>query len=215
MLVDEIITPEVWEKTFQKKMNSFCKKSPILVRMSIRIQDGGKGVLLTHINSEKNYFFPFNYDMNVKDFIADIKKLLVANHYPRLVQAVYENHKKTNEELAEELEDGKKVEDLSPWSVEKTGERIYRIDKVLPWKNIAIIVLEKSNIDGDEIGQVLKYQYQKSLVLFLKNYRSRVFKSLDEASNDFFTNSLLISEIGKKTAAATEEDEDGTDKSNQ
>ena len=198
MLVDEIITPEMWEKTFQKKMSSFCKKSPILIRMSTRIQDGSKGVLLTHVNSEKNYFFPFNYDMNVKDFIADAKRILVANHYPRLIQTIYENHKKTEKELAIELEEGKKVEDLSPWCVEKVGERIYRIDKVLPWKNIAIIVLEKSSVPNDEVGQVLKYQYQKSLVLFLKNYRTRAYKSIDDASDEFFNNSLLVSEIGGK-----------------
>jgi hypothetical protein len=195
MLVDEIITPEMWEKTFQKKMSSFCKKSPILIRMSTRIQDGSKGVLLTHVNSEKNYFFPFNYDMNVKDFIADAKRILVANHYPRLVQTIYENHKKTNEELAQELENGEKVDSLTQYCVKKTGERMYRIDKVLPWKNIAIIVLEQSSVPGDNVGTVLKYSYQKSLVLYLKNYRTGVFKNIDEASDDFFNNSLLVSEI--------------------
>jgi hypothetical protein len=198
MLTDDMITTDMWEKSFQKKFSNFCSKSPVLLKMSIRIQDGSKGVLLNHVNSDRTYFFPFNYDQNVKDFIADIKRLLVNNHYPRVVQTLYENHKKTNSELAEELEKGGKVDELNQFCVKKVGERIYRIDKVLPWKNIAIIVLEKSNVPYDEIGSTLKYSYQKSLVLFLKNYRTNVFKSIDEASDDFFNNSLLVSEITSK-----------------
>lgn len=198
MLADDMITTEMWEKSFQKKFSNFCSKSPVLLKMSIRIQDGSKGVLLTHVNSDATYFFPFNYDYGVKDFIADIKKLLIAQHYPRLIQTLYEKHKKTNEELAEELENGEKVDALSQFCVKKTGERLYRIDKVLPWKNIAIIVLEKSDIPEDEIGAAFKYSYQKSLVLFLKNYRTGAFKNIDEASDDFFNNSLLVSEIKLK-----------------
>lgn len=195
MLADDMITTDMWEKTFQKKFSNFCTKSPVLLKMSIRIQDGNKGVLLNHVNSDRTYFFPFDYDANVKDFIANIKRLLVENHYPRLVQSLYENHKKTNEELAQELENGEKVDSLTQYCVKKTGERMYRIDKVLPWKNIAIIVLEQSSVPGDNVGTVLKYSYQKSLVLYLKNYRTGVFKNIDEASDDFFNNSLLVSEI--------------------
>ena len=207
MLADTIITTEEWEKTFQKKFANFCTKSPVLLKMSIRIQDGSKGVLLNHVNSDMNYFFPFDYDMNVKDYIATIKALLVNKHYPRLVQTLYENHKKTNEELAEELEKGEEVDSLKAFCVKKTGERLYRIDKVLPWKNIAILVLEQSDIPQDKVGTALKYSYQKSLVLFLKNYRTGIFKSIDEASDDFFNNSLLVSEITKKE----ENDNNGND----
>ena len=138
---------------------------------------------------------------------STIKALLVNKHYPRLVQTLYENHKKTNEELAEELEKGEEVDSLKAFCVKKTGERLYRIDKVLPWKNIAILVLEQSDIPQDKVGTALKYSYQKSLVLFLKNYRTGIFKSIDEASDDFFNNSLLVSEITKKE----ENDNNGND----
>lgn len=198
MLINDILTTEKWEKSFQKKFSNFCTKSPVLLKMSIRIQDGQKGVLVSHVNSDKVYFFPFDYDQNVKDFIANIKRVLVNNHYPRLIQVLYENHKKTNEELAQELERGEKVDSLTQYCMRKVGERLYRIDKVLPWKNIAILILEKTDIPQDKIGTTLKYSYQKSLVLFLKNYRTGVFKSIDEASEDFFNNSLLVSEISKK-----------------
>ena len=68
MLTDDMITTDMWEKSFQKKFSNFCSKSPVLLKMSIRIQDGSKGVLLNHVNSDRTYFFPFNYDQNVKDF---------------------------------------------------------------------------------------------------------------------------------------------------
>lgn len=188
-----------WEETFQKKFVNFCKKSPILIKMQIKLEKGVKGVLITHVNTNSKYFFQFDYDMNVKDFIANIKALLVEKHYPRLVEDVYEKHEKSNSELAEDLEDGNStVETLNKFAVQKAGTRLYRIDKVLPWKENVFLVLEKSNVPGDVLGTMYRYQYSKSIVLFLRSYRSNKFKSIEGASEEFFGNSFLISVIDKK-----------------
>src|SRR5574344_1243292 len=82
MLLQSMST-SMWENTFQSKFASFCKKSPVLLQMLIKIENGEKGVVVTHTNTGSKYFFQFDYDMNVKDFIAEIKKFLVERHYPR------------------------------------------------------------------------------------------------------------------------------------
>lgn len=197
-MLEQIITTKVWEETFQKKFSNFCKKSPVLLKMQVKIQDGNKGVLITHVNTETKYFFPFDYDANIKDFIAEIKRLLVAKHYPRIIEEILERHEKTNAELAVELESGKKVEELEKFCMRKTGERMYRIDKVLPWKETAFLVLENSDIPGDVLGTQYHYKFDKSLVLYLRDYRTGKFKSIEDASDEFFNNAFLVSILGEK-----------------
>lgn len=196
-MLEHTQTTVMWETLFKSKFASFCKKSPVLLSMLIKIQDGEKGVLVTHLNTSTKYFFPFDYDQNVKDFIAEIKKFLVEKHYPRIIEEILEKHEKTNEELAKEIEDSGEVEGLKKYCMQLVGTRQYRIDKVLPWKNIAILVLEGSDIKTDEVGSSYRYKYDKSLVLYLKNYRTGKYSSITEASNEFFNNSMLIEQLGK------------------
>lgn len=187
-----------WEDTFQKKFTNFCKKSPVLIKMQIKLEQGVKGVLITNSSTDEKYFFQFDYDMNVKDFIADIKRLLVEKHYPRVTENVFDRHEKTNAELAQELESGKSIDSLDKYAVEQIGTRTFRIDKILPWKENVFLVLESSTVPGDIPGTVYRYQYSKSIVLFLRNYRTGKLSSIDEASDEFFSNAFLISVIDKK-----------------
>lgn len=204
MLVTQT-TPKIWEDKFNSKFTNFCKKSPILLSILNKIQDGEKGVLVTHVNTNSKYFFPFDYEMDVKDFIAEIKKVLVENHYPRVIEEVLSKYEKTPEELAIEVENGTPVKELKAWKMQVVGNRMYRIDKILAWKNIAILTLEKSSFENDKIGTSYRYKYNGSLVIFLKNYRSGKFSNLEEASEVFFSNSLLIDELSVKKEEAENE----------
>lgn len=194
MLVTQTTT-KIWEDKFNSKFLNFCKKSPILLSILEKIQDGEKGILITHVNTNSKYFFPFDYDMDVKDFIANIKKVLVENHYPRVIEQVLDKHEKTPEELAIEVENGTEIKNLKAWKMKVVGDRLYRIDKILAWKNIAILTLEKSTFENDKVGTSYRFKYNGSLVIFLKNYRSGKFSSLEQASETFFSNSLLIDEL--------------------
>lgn len=194
MLVENYCSPKMWESTFQKKFSNFCKKSSIMLSMVIEIKDGCKGVTVTHVNTNCDYFFPFDYKKNVKDFIAEIKNLLVEKHYPRIVEQIFEQHENTKEELVEQLEkDPTKIDELSKYSLRLSGERLFRIDKVLQWKNIAFLYLEKSTLEGDQIGVYYKYKYNKSLVIYMRKYRKGEFDSLEKAGEEFFKDSSLIS----------------------
>ncbi len=195
----------MWEATFQKKFSNFCKKSSIMLSMTIEICNGRKGVTVTHANTNSDYFFPFDYKKNVKDFIAEIKEVLVQKHYPRIVEQIYEQHENTREELVSELEkDPTKVDSLSKYSMRLTGSRLFRIDKVLQWKNIAFLYLEESTFKDDKVGVYYKYLYNKSLIVYMRKYRKGDFESLEQAGEEFFKNSSLISILNKPTEGEQE-----------
>jgi hypothetical protein len=115
------------------------------------------------------------------------------------MEEILEKHELSAEELAKKVEEHKSVDNLSKYEMRTKGTRVYRIDKILAWKQIAILTLESSTFNEDELGSNYRYKFNGgSLVIFLKNYRSGKFKSLEEASEFFMQNSLLIDEIIKK-----------------
>jgi hypothetical protein len=195
MLISEV-SAKAFKDEFQKKFASFAKKSPVVLSMVIKIEKGEEGALITHVNSSNKYFFPFpiGEGVSVKDYIAKIKKLLVEKHYPRVIEEILDKHEFTKEELAQQLE-STKIDDLSKYEMRVVGTRQFRIDKVLLWKNIFLLVLEESSFQDDEINKIFRYKLNISPVTFLRNYRSGKYKSLEEASAFFFSNSVLIDEL--------------------
>jgi hypothetical protein len=193
------ISEKTWENQFSQKFSNFGKKSPVLLSMNIKTQDGERGVLITHINSNQKYFFPFNYNINVKDFIAEIKQTLVSKHYPRLLEEIFEKYELTTEELALKVETGADLNNLNKYELRIVGTRQFRIDKILSWKNIVILTLEQSSFSDDKIGVNYRYKFNGSIIIFLKNYRSGKFKSLEEASVYFFENSNIIDTLNETT----------------
>jgi len=186
-----------YQDIFIKKFTNLAKKAPIMMSYIIKVEDGKEGVLVSHENSGRRYFFPFNYDMQIKDYIAEIKAVLKTNHYPRLVDEVHERIELTPEELAERLEMGENVDDLKRFEIRKTGERIYVMDKILAWKDIAILILESSTFEADqaEVGQSFQYKFNGSLILYLKKYRSGRHP-IETLSSEFFGNSVLVRTLG-------------------
>jgi hypothetical protein len=199
------ISEKTWENQFSQKFSNFGKKSPVLLSMNIKTQGGEKGVLVTHINSGSKYFWPFNYDINVKDFIAEVKQTLVNKHYPRLIEEIFERHELTMEELAIKVENGSNLNNLNKYELRIVGTRQFRIDKILSWKNIAILTLENSSFEDDAIGVSYRYKFNGSIIIFLKNYRAGKFKSLEEASEYFFENSQIIDTINDSNVKAEEQ----------
>lgn len=201
-----------WQEVFTKKFSNFARKSPIKMSFFITLQDGEEGVQVTHENSGTRYFFKFNYDQQIKDFISNIKELLVLKHYPRLVDEVLEKIELSNEELALRLEKGKSLEELKKFELKKTGERIYVIDKVLIWKDVAILKLESSSYESDneDVGKSFQYKFNGSLVLFLNKYRSGKY-DLSALSAEFFKNSILIRCI-EDTPSVNLEEENAEDR---
>lgn len=196
-MIAENINGDKWKQTTVKKLLSFCEKCPCVLSIKTASHNGEDGVFVIHKNSGMQYFFPWNYNQDPKDFIHDIKTFIEKKHYPILVETVTEEHKLTSEELALIVEEGKSINELPQYEKRVKEKILWRIDKVILWKDIVILV--KIDKNGNVLSNQFRYKYNKSLVIFLKKYRSGDYASLEEAGNEFFNNSILVNEILPKT----------------
>ena len=181
-MLHEKIDSEKYKASLIKKLSNFCEKAPVLLGF---ITSDDK-VTLIHTNSGKKYDFPWNFSVPVKSFIYNIKQVLVENHYPRLIQKVVTERSLTPSEQAEMMASYDNPNDI-PNKIKETSERFWRIDRVIVWKDIFILV------DEDTLEQY-RYKLKKSCVFFLKNYRSGKY-TLYTAADFFFSNSELLNKI--------------------
>jgi hypothetical protein len=170
-----------WIENFKKKFIGFSKKAPLLLTFEITKKDMDTGVYVRHVNSTATYFFKFDYEVEPKDFVARIKTLLVEKHYPRIIEDVYENVELTTKDLADRIAAGASPDKISKVEVKKIGQRVYRIDRTISYRNIVILVLEDSTLPEDEVGQMTRHQMTTSVIIFLKRYRENKFKSVEDA----------------------------------
>lgn len=197
------IDGDKWKKIAVKKLTSFCEKCPVMLSVHTGVsKDGEDGVYIVHKNTGKKYFFKWDFELTPMDFIHEIKMFLIPKHYPLLIQEVYEAHKLTAEELAEKVEKGIKIDDLKANELRLTASRLWLIDRVIAWKNI--FILQEVDAERKPISNYFRYKYNGLAITFLNDYRSGKFKDLKEAGAEFFSNSMLISEI-----SPTEGDQNG------
>jgi len=180
------IDSERYKSEFIKKLSNFCEKSPVL--LSFVTADGG--VTIIHANTGKRYEFDWDFTKPVKAFIHDIKEVLVENHYPRMIENIITEIPLTPEEQAQLLEEGIEPANL-PTTREEIAQRVWRIDRVIVWRDIFILVDEATD-------KQTRWKLNKSCVFFLKNYRSGKF-SLEGAWEYFAKNAVLLNEIIPKT----------------
>ena len=83
------------------------------------------------------------------------------------------------------------------------GYIVWRIEKVLSWKEIFILYPE-ARYDENNVkvpfneSKQYRYQYNGSAILYLTKYRSGRFSDNDEASREFFRNASLINTLNIK-----------------
>lgn len=196
-MIAEKINGTKWKQTTMKKLLSFGEKSPCLLGIKTGSYQGQEGVFISHKNSGAEYFFPWDYEVDPKSFIHDIKEFIKNKHYPLLVETEYEDHQLTSEELADMVQNGLSVKDLPKYEKRVKSKKLWRIDKVILWKDC--VILEPVSQTGEVLSDTqYRYKYNKSLVVFLKKYRSGEFESIEAAGDEFFKNSMLINEIVKK-----------------
>ncbi len=195
-MIAENINGDKWKQTTVKKLLSFCEKCPCVLSIKTAVHQGEDGVFVIHKNTGMQYFFPWDYSVEPKDFIHNIKTFLEKKHYPILVETITEEHKLTKEELALMVEEGKSIQELPQYEKRIKEKKLWRIDKVILWKDIVILV--QIDNKGNTISNQYRYKYNKNLVIFLKKYRSGEYADLEEAGNEFFNNSILVNEITPK-----------------
>lgn len=198
LMIDEKINGDKWKQQVMKKLISFCEKCPCVLSIKTTSYQGEQGVFLIHKGTDTKYFFPWDVDTDPMSFVHNVKETIKYKHYPLLIENEYENHKLTSDELAKKVADGTDIKDLEKYERRVVSQKLWRIDKVVLWKDVAI--LERAPFKDEEVPKnQFRYKYNNSLVVFLKKYRSGEFHSLEEAGDAFFgDNSMLVNEIEPK-----------------
>ena len=196
-MIAENFNGDKWKQTTMKKLISFCEKCPCVLAIRTASQNGQDGVFIIHKNTGLEYFFPRDFTKDPQVFIHDIKEHIKPRHYPLLIETEYEDHQLTPQELATMVECGKSIKELPKYERRIKSQKLWRIDKVILWKNI--VSMERVPMKKDEVVPTsqFRFKYNKNLVIFLKKYRSGEFKDLQEAGDAFFNenSSILINEI--------------------
>ncbi len=185
------IDSERYKAEFIKKLSNFCEKSPVL----LSFVTADEGVTIIHANTGARYEFPWDFTKPVKSFIHEIKDVLVARHYPRMLEHITSEVQLTPEEQAVLLEEGTEPDKI-PSTRSVVTDRTWRIDRVIVWRDIFILVDEDTN-------EQYRYKLNKSCVFFLKNYRSGKF-TLESAWDYFSKNAVLLNKIEPKLEGETE-----------
>lgn len=172
-----------YRSEFIDKFTSFGEKAPIMISFAT----DELGVTVVHENSNKTYFYPWDYTIPVKIFIHNIKDELSRNHYPRVSRLETVVHNFTPEEQADMIVNGVSVDSVP---VSKTEEKMitYRIDKILAMKDEFILIDENT-------GDQYRYKMAGSSIYFLKNYRQGEYKTTEEAGDVFFKKSQMIGKL--------------------
>ena len=173
-----------YKREFKKKFNNFGNKAPI--RLSFAIDDNG--VTIIHENSKTEYHYEWDFGMSVQSFIHEIKKELSYNHYPVISREETITRPLTNDEVAELLASGMKVDDI-PETKTYTKVENFRIDKIIVMNDEFIII-------NEETGEQYCYRMVKSGgIFFLDAYRKGVYHDPKEAGDAFFEKSVLVSKL--------------------
>ena len=177
-------------KSFSEKFNNFIIKAPVLASFVVTPE----GVDVIHENTKKIYHYDWDFTQHVKSFIHEIKLDLI-NHYPRLQTSAVNKVSLKPEQQAQLIAEGKYEVDNVPSFLTEKKETIWRIDKVIVYKDIFIVV-------NEDTEETFRYKMDRSCVYFLKSYRSGKYKSLLEAGDYFFSNSKLLNKIDLKESAS-------------
>lgn len=196
-MIAENFNGDKWKQTTMKKLLSFCEKCPCVLATRTASHNGQDGVFVIHKNTGTEYFFTWDYTKDPQVFIHDIKEYIKPRHYPLLIETDYEEHQLTPQEIATMVESGKSLSELPKYERRVKGQKLWRIDKVILWKDI--VIMERVPMkEGETVPtSQFRFKYNKNLVVFLKKYRSGEFENLQVAGDEFFNenNSMLINEI--------------------
>lgn len=210
-MVKEYINGNEWTRKALEKMKAFLDRTPILITEIIGTQDCKDGVFIIPegaINPDTleqvKLFFPFDYDMEPKSWVHNIREAIVP-YYPRIVEPIYENVELTPKEMAIKAEEGADISSIPKFEKRLVKRNCWRIDKILCFKDIFILTQEGITDSSGKFTscepKMVRYKYQGSSVIFLNKLRNKEFKDYNEASKEFFNRAIFIDEVRVKNEA--------------
>lgn len=204
-MLRESINGKKWITQSIEKLKKYLNRAPILVSDIIGTENCKDGVFIVIDSIKKKMFFPFDFDIEPKLWVHNIKETLV-NFYPRLLEDIKEVHTFTPDEQALIVEKQASIDNIPIAEDRVVKQNCWRIDKVLCYRDIFILYLEGTFDMGtkrflpSEKPIMRRFKYMGSSVLFLKKQRSVVPNGENDAElnalyKDFFENSVPLDDV--------------------
>lgn len=204
-MIKESVNGKKWISQSVEKLKKYLSRAPLLVSDIIGTENCQDGVFIVIDSLKKKMFFPFEYEVEPKSWVHNIKENLV-RYYPRLIESVTEKHTLTPEEQALYVERAGTIEGCPTTEDRVVKRNCWRIDKVLCYRDIFILYLEgttdkDNNFTSCKEPIMRRFKYMGSSVLFLKKQRAATeAQEAQELSKDFFENAVPLDDVEVKNS---------------
>lgn len=192
---------KLWISTAIDKLHKYLDRAPVLVSDTTSTQCCVDGVVIIHEMSKTVMFFPFDYDLDPKIWVHNIKEKLLP-FYPCIIENVVKERATTSEEMADFVLKGGDPENVPIMTQEITMQKLWRIDKVQLHKDFFILqLIGTRKIDEEEwtpCESAVQNRFKFSggcSVIYLSKYRNGDFANQVEAGQYFFDNAIFIDEL--------------------
>jgi hypothetical protein len=193
-----------WISDSIDKLHAYLDRAPILVSDIVGTENCVDGVYIVHEETKTKLFFPFDYDIEPKIWVHNIKDKLI-QFYPKIIENIYEERAATSIEMADFVLNGGKITDVPVLAKDFKYQKLWRIDKVQLYKDIFILQLEgirnigETDWDYNITPTQNRFKFQGGCsVMYLTKYRNKDFNNLIDAGEYFFSNSIFIDELIQK-----------------
>lgn len=198
-MLNKSVNGHKWVSTALDKLKAYLGRAPIIVSDITGTVNGQDGVFIVLNDQKKKNFFPYEYEIDPKVWVHNIKDWLV-DFYPRLIETIKAPVELTADEKALIVEKTGSIENLPDFQERVVQRNSWRIDKILAHRDIFLLRKEgeidsNGNFVPSENPIMRRFKYTGSTIIFLKKYRSSTYKDLNEISEDFFTNAIPLDDV--------------------
>lgn len=198
-MLNKSVNGHKWVSIALDKLKAYLGRAPIIVSDITGTVNGQDGIFIILNDQKKKNFFPYEYEMEPKVWVHNIKNWLV-NYYPRLIETITAPVELTPDEKALIVEKTGSLDNIPDYQNKIVQSNSWRIDKILAHRDIFLLMKEgEISSTGDFVPAqnpiMRRFKYTGSTILFLKKYRSSTYKDLDEISKDFFENAIPLDDV--------------------
>jgi len=175
---------------FNKKFKNFCNKAPILLSYKILfsvVHIYRNKFIHNKYEWEKAFEYTFDFERSVKENIYFIRKILINDFYPILLQREIIEISYNAEDLHKKVLNGEiSINDISAKGVLEEKETIWRIERI-------IVVRDECFIRNLSSNKIFRYKLKMPITIFLKKLREDL--SDINAWELFISKAILLNEI--------------------
>jgi hypothetical protein len=198
-MLNKSVNGHKWVSIALDKLKAYLGRAPIIVSDITGTVNGQDGVFIVLNDQKKKNFFPYEYELEPKVWVHNIKTWLV-NYYPRLIETIKAPVELTYDEKALIVEETGSIDNIPNFKDRIIQKYSWRIDKILAHRDIFLLMKEgeisdNGNFVPAEEPIMRRFKYTGSTILFLKKYRSSTYKDLDDISKDFFENAIPLDDV--------------------